>query len=117
MQTQKEDLKEQVIEAMKNLGTYREEFLDIIDLYAGLLDQYKSYEKAFEESGYQVVEEYTNKAGATNMRKVPLLGAMEHLRKDIATYSDRLGLTPKAMETITAEKASSSRLSEVLSAL
>lgn len=73
-----------------------------------------TFEEQFAESGYKIEEEYTNKAGATNMRKVPLYGAMESLRKDIATYSDRLGLNVKAMESITAEKMESSKLEKVL---
>lgn len=45
---------------------------------------------------YVVSEEYTNKAGATNQRKVPILSRLEVLDKDILTYSDRLMLNPKA---------------------
>ncbi len=62
-----------------------------------MLHQYHLFEIQFEESGYQVEEEYTNKAGATNMRKVPLYTAMESLRKDIVSYSDRLCLNPKTL--------------------
>lgn len=103
--------------ALKQLGTYEEQYNDFIEVYAGLLHQYKSFEKAFEESGYKIEEEYTNKAGATNMRKVPLYTAMESLRKDIANYSDRLGLNVKAMENITTERKQGSKLEEVLSSL
>lgn len=99
---------------LKNLGTYEKEYEEIIKIYAGLLAQYEEFEKQFEKSGYKIEEEYTNKAGATNMRKVPLYGAMESLRKDIATYSDRLGLNVKAMEGITVERKSTSKLELVL---
>ncbi|MFM1525260.1 MULTISPECIES: P27 family phage terminase small subunit [Helcococcus] len=102
---------------LKNLGTYEKEFDEIIFIYAGLLAQYNQFELQFEESGYQIEEEYTNKAGATNMRKVPLYSAMESLRKDIVTYSDRLGLNVKAMEGITVERKSTSKLELVLGAL
>ena len=51
------------------------------------------------------------------MRKVPLYGAMEALRKDIATYSDKLGLNPKSLESITGEKKETSKLADVLSKL
>ena len=79
------------------METYKTEYNRLIEIYAGMLHQYISFEKQFEESGYQVEEEYTNKAGATNMRKVPLYTAMESLRKDIASYSDRLQLNPKSL--------------------
>lgn len=82
---------------MKAMGTYKKEYNELIEIYAGMLHQYISFEIQFEESGYQVEEEYTNKAGATNMRKVPLYTAMESLRKDIASYSDRLCLNPKSL--------------------
>lgn len=102
---------------MEELGIYKKEYNEIIKIYSGLLRQYISFEKQFENSGYKIEEEYTNKAGATNMRKVPLYTAMESLRKDIATYSDRLGLNPKSLESISAEKKSSSKLDQVLSEL
>ena len=107
-------LKNQTIKAMKDLGIYKKEYNQLIDIYAGLLHQYKSFEAEFIKSGYQVEEEYTNKAGATNMRKVPLYTAMETLRKDIATYSDKLALNPKAYESITVEVAQQSTLEKAL---
>lgn len=102
---------------MKDLGTYKKEFNQIIDIYAGLLHQYKHFETEFMKSGYQIEEEYTNKSGATNMRKVPLYTAMESIRKDIATYSDKLALNVKAFESITVEVAQQSALEKALSKL
>ena len=102
------------IQQMKALGTYKPEFDEIIYVYAGLLHQYKTFESQFEESGYKIEEAYTNKAGATNMRKVPLYTAMESLRKDLANYSDRLGLNVKSLEGISVDKVKTSKLEEVL---
>lgn len=82
---------------MKTLGVYKKEYNNLVDIYSGMLHQYHLFELEFEGSGYQITEEYTNKAGATNQRKVPLLTAMESLRKDIASYSDRLCLNPKVL--------------------
>lgn len=110
-------VKNEVVKAMEELGIYSKEFDSTINIYAGMLHQYMYFEKEFEKNQYQIEEPYTNKAGATNMRKTPLFTAMESLRKDIATYSDKLGLNPKAMESITAEKANSSSLEKVLSGL
>lgn len=95
---------------MEELGIYKKEYDRIIDIYAGLLHQYQTFEEEFISSGYKIEEEYTNKAGATNMRKVPLYGAMESIRKDIATYSDRLCLNPKAIENITVDRQKKSAL-------
>lgn len=110
----KQEYIELTIQQMKSLGTYKEEFDEIIEIYAGLLHQYKTFEKRFEDSGYVIEEEYTNKAGATNMRKVPLYTAMESLRKDLANYSDRLGLNVKSLEGISVDKVKTSKLEEVL---
>ncbi|KLR75281.1 MULTISPECIES: P27 family phage terminase small subunit [Geobacillus] len=102
---------------MKSLGTYKKEYDRMIEIFAGMLHQYYMFEEQFAESGYKITEMYTNKAGATNERKTPLYTAMESLRKDIATYSDRLCLNPKAMEAITIEQQNKSKLAQVLSEL
>ncbi|MEZ7764513.1 P27 family phage terminase small subunit [Gemella sp. 27098_8_92] len=100
----KNSFEKNTIKQMKSLGTYRDEFKPIIEIYAGLLFQYHTYAKAHEENDYLAMEEYTNKAGATNMRKVPLITIMETLRKDIISYSDRLMLNPKALGDIVTEE-------------
>jgi len=102
---------------MKSLGTYKPEYNRMIEIFAGMLHQYYIFEEQFAESGYKITELYTNKAGATNERKTPLYTAMESLRKDIATYSDRLCLNPKALESITIEQQKNSKLAKVLSEL
>ena len=107
------DIKKQ----MKNLGIYKPEYNKIIKIFAGMLFQYQIFEEKFEESEYKITEEYTNKAGATNDRKVPLYTAMESLRKDISTYSDKLCLNPKSLETVTVESKNKSSLASILSEL
>src|SRR5690554_2254688 len=113
----KKTIKNQIVKQMKNLGTYKLEYTKTIDIFAGMLLQYEIFEKELENSGYKIEEEYTNKAGATNMRKVPLYTAMESLRKDIATYSNILCLNPRSLENVTAEKENKSKLASVLDKL
>lgn len=96
----KKQLKNQTVKHMQHLGVYKEEYDQTIDVYAGMLAQYQAFEKTFEESGYQITEEYTNKAGATNDRKTPVYSAMETLRKDIATYSNILCINPKTFQSL-----------------
>lgn len=117
MVRKKSTIERNVINQMKNLGTYKPEYRKMIKIFVGMVHQYEVFEKQFEESGYKITEEYTNKAGATNMRKVPLYTAMESLRKDIASYSDRLCLNPKSLESVTIEKEGKSTLASVLSKL
>lgn len=102
---------------MKKLGAFKPEYIDIIRIYSGMVSQYEEFEEQFEQSGYKLTEDYTNKAGATNERKVPLYTAMESLRKDIANYSDRLSLNPKALESVTPKTTNKSKLAAALSAL
>lgn len=101
---------------MKSLGIYKVEHKNIIDIFVGMLHQYEIYEKQFEESGYKVTESHTNKAGATNDRKTPLLSAMEKLRMDIATYSSLLKLNPKSLD-VEIETKNTSKLASVLDKL
>lgn len=96
----KDQLRESVVENMKHLGVYRDDFDHTIDIYIDMLSQYKHFEKQFAESGYKLTEAYTNKAGATNDRKAPIYTAMETLRKDLAKYSDLLCLNPRAYERV-----------------
>lgn len=96
----KEKLKEIVVDNMKHLGVYRDDFEHTIDIYVGMLAQYQAFEKQFEESGFSITDSYTNKAGATNERKTPIYTAMEALRKDLAKYSDLLCLNPRAYERV-----------------
>lgn len=117
MARSKNTIRAETIKNMKALGTYKLEYNSIVDIYIGMLHQYESFQEEFEKSGYKIEEEYTNKAGATNMRKTPMLSAIEKLRMDIATYSDKLGLNPKALESITTESANKSKLASVLSKL
>lgn len=117
MARQKTTIRRQVVNNMKDLGIYKDEYKTTIDIFVGMLHQYETLEEQFEASGYKIEEEYTNKAGATNMRKTPLLSAIEKLRMDIATYSNMLCLNPKSLETVTAETANKSTLASVLSEL
>ncbi|MBS4750331.1 P27 family phage terminase small subunit [Carnobacteriaceae bacterium zg-ZUI78] len=87
----------ETIKHMKSLGTYRKEFEPIINMYSHMMFQYLLYEKQHAEMDYKVTDLYVNKAGAENERKIPILTAMETLRKDILSYSDKLMLNPKSL--------------------
>ena len=114
----KKKIEKEVIGQMKNLGTYKPEYNRIINIFSSMLYQYQIFEKEFEDSGYQITEEYTNKAGATNDRKTPLFTAMESLRKDIATYSDKLCLNPQSRKSSKiSEPGNKSKLAQALSSM
>ena len=113
----KSTIEKNIINEMKALGIYKPEYRKMIKIFAGMIHQYEVFEEQFETNGYKIEEAYTNKAGATNMRKVPLYTAMESLRKDIAAYSDRLCLNPKSLESVKIEQEGKSTLASVLSKL
>ena len=106
-------IKSKVIKQMKELGTYRKEFDMIIDIFAGMLYQYQKLAQDYAEMGYPVTDIYVNKAGAENERKVPILPAMEILRKDILSYSNQLMMNPKSLGEVV-EQDNGSVLTEVL---
>lgn len=114
MLREKQEIKQDVIERMETLGVYKSEYDDAINIYVDMLHQYESLSEKFENSGYEVEEPHTNKAGATNMRKTQVLSALEKLRIDIATYSNMLCINPKQYNSVKVEDAKQSGLSEML---
>lgn len=82
--TTAEDFKKRTIESMKNLGTYRFEYDQIIDIYSKLLEQ---YEKLRKNIG---LDDLMCRTDATI--------TLEKMRTDIAKYSDMLCLNPKSFE-------------------
>ena len=99
-------LKEQIKKNMEILGTYKPEFDMTIDIYAGLLHQYKQLEKQFEENSFAVSE---RTGYSDNAKKSPLVGSMENLRKDILSYSNALGLTPSGLRKIKDKEATQTK--------
>lgn len=93
----KEEIRDQTIQSMKALGTYKEQYNQIIDIYVDMLYQYQELSRQFEEGGYQASVETECSGGKKN----PVLVSLENLRKDIGTYSDRLMLNAKAFASDT----------------
>lgn len=96
-------IRKATVKNMKSLGTYRKEFDHLINIYANILYQYILYEEEHAANDYKVADIYVNKAGAENLRKLPLINVMETLRKDILSYSDKLMLNPKALGEVIAQ--------------
>jgi len=88
------------ISAMQSLGVYRAQFDPVIKTYAELRLHYEKLKEKWSEEGENITEAYTNKAGATNLRKTATYAAIEVLRKDILSYETVLGLTPAGLKKI-----------------
>jgi len=89
----KDTIKRKTIEEMKALGVYKPQFNRLIEIYAELIHQYTILSCEFEKAGYPY-EAPTNQGG---MKRAPIVGTLEGLRKDILAYADRLCLNPKAI--------------------
>lgn len=109
----KESIKRRTIDDMKSLGVHKPEYNRLIDIYSDLVHQYYLAMQDFEAGGFQ----YETETAAGGTKKSAIVATLENLRKDILAYSDRLCLNPKALETVTAETATKSKLASVLSEL
>ena len=88
------------VENMRVLGTFRKEFEAPVRRYAELAIQYEILSDKWYEDGCKITEKYTNKNGATNLRKTALYMAMENLRKELIDMENTFGLTPKGLRQI-----------------
>jgi len=91
------------IKDMEDINTYRPQFNATIRAYAEMRQQYNKLMAEFYESGCEITEEYTNKAGFTNIRKTALYLSLETLRKDVVGHENILGLTPAGLKKIKSE--------------
>ena len=112
-------IEKQTIKDMQNIGTYRSEFNATIRAYSEMRQQYNKLTSEFYAGGWKITEEYTNKAGFTNIRKTALYLAIETLRKDIVNHENILGLTPAGLKKIKSEAPGKkvSKLGKALSEL
>ncbi len=95
-----EDYKKSIIENMKAVGTYKDEFMDIVNSLAKIYYDYDDACDKFQKSGSNFMIKHTNKSGATNIVKNPYYLVIEGLRQNILAYSRELGLTPAGLKKI-----------------
>lgn len=85
------------------LGLRNEAYESAVESLAMILEQRDKTYKEFKKSGGKSVVEYTNKAGATNTTKNPLLVMWDELNKTALAYWRELGLTPSSYKKLTGE--------------
>lgn len=90
----RDTIKRRTISYMKELGTYKPQYNQVIGVYADMLYQYNFLCKKFEDSDYSVIIATEKSDGKKN----PIYTSLEGLRKDIGVYSDKLRLNPKAYD-------------------
>ena len=93
--------KKKIKDACTAAGTYRPFFDSTIGILAEILEKRdqarEQYEKEFDS---QPVITYTNKAGASNPVKNPVLVMWNDLNSTALTYWRELGLTPAGLKKI-----------------
>ena len=90
----------ETVRSMRNLGTWKDEFQPSVVRYCEMRLQYKMLMERWYDGGCVIAEEYTNKAGATNVRKTALYIAIESLRRELHELESDLGLTPIGLRRI-----------------
>lgn len=96
----KESWKIKIVKACNAIGTYRPAFEPVIETLAETLQRRDEVGAAYKKDGARPVIEYTNKGGATNMSKNPLLVQWDDLNKSALAYWRDLGLTPAGLKKI-----------------
>lgn len=92
--------KKKIVQQCKAVGTYRDAFVMVIETLAETLEQRDLVFGQYIETGANPVVEYTNKFGATNTSKNPLLVLWDDLNKSALAYWRDLGLTPAGLRKI-----------------
>lgn len=108
-----ETIKRRAIKDMKELGVHKPQYNRLIDIYSHLIHQYYTALQDWENGGSQ----YETVSAAGTFKTSPYVIAMEKLRKDIITYSDRLMLNPKSIGEEKAKESKQTKLGEMLSKL
>lgn len=92
--------KSKIKTACKRAGTYKQFFDPIIDSLAEIMELRDKAKEKFEESGGEIVVEYTNKNGSTNTVKNPALVVVMECNTQALAYWRDLGLTPAGLKRI-----------------
>lgn len=109
---QRQTIIDRTVRYMKELGTYRTQYKQIIEIYADMMYQYNYLSREFERSNFAVSVD-TERSGG---KKSPILVSLENLRKDIGTYSDKLMLNAKTYNAeIEKSQEEKSAFAEILS--
>lgn len=113
----KKKYKELILRQMSALKVQNDAYDPVVNDLAAILEQRDKVFAEFRKSGGEAAIYYTNKGGATNMSKNPLLILWDDLNKSALAYWRELGLTPssyKKMTGITGKEKEASGLAAAL---
>lgn len=92
-----------VKQQMAALGNEEKAYDSVISILADILEQRDAVYKQYRDEGCHPVREYTNKGGATNITKNPLLVLWDDLNKSALAYWRELGMTPSSYKKMTGD--------------
>lgn len=99
------------------LGQTEKAYDSVISTLADILEQRDAVYQEYIDAGCEPVREYTNKGGATNLTKNPLLVLWDDLNKSALAYWRELGLTPSSYKKITGDAPKKEKVSGLAAAL
>lgn len=100
-----------------DLGQTEKSYDSVIDTLADILEQRDTVYQRYKDEGESPVREYTNKGGATNTTKNPLLVLWDDLNKSALAYWRELGLTPSSYKKMTGDSPKKEKAGGLASAL
>ena len=118
----KSDWRREIIKKCETIGTYKSEFLPVINTLADILEERDSVRRKYRKEGSHPIVEKRSDRGAVNNVKNPLLATWEDLNRDALTYFRDLGLTPAGLKKLNSEavkdgKNSSLNLEQLLAGI
>jgi phage terminase small subunit len=102
---------------MRKAGTWEAHYQPIVETLADVLAQRDEIYERYRADGSEPVVIHTNKFGAENATKNPLLTLWMDLNTQALTYWRDLGLTPAALKKITGEVKKEEKGSALIRAL
>ncbi len=109
--------KKLILEQLTALGTKEPAYDSVVESLAAILEQRDRTFREFQDSGGKAAVGYTNKAGATNLNKNPLLVMWDELNKSALAYWRELGLTPSSYKKMTGDAPKKEKPSGLAAAL
>ena len=93
--------KNKIAASLRQIKVEPDQYTAVIETLANILEQRDACLAKYIEDGAEPVVEYTNKGGATNTVKNPLLVVWSDLNTQALAYWRELGLTPAAYKKMT----------------
>ena len=103
--------------ACVDAGTYKPYFDSIIDTLAGVMEARDAAQEQYQEAGAEPVIEHTNRNGAVNVVKNPMLVMVMECNAQALAYWRDLGLTPAGLRKLNEEGLKQPKKSALAEAL